>query len=88
MPKERENYEVIPQNGKLIYKKSGELIDTTEGCQESGWIFVMSISKELYVGKVFNIEWINQQFCNGILTSNIRSSLYFINGIYDCSLCF
>ena len=59
MPKERENYEVIPQNGKLIYKINWEFIDTIKGsettkwCEDSVWIFVMSTPKELYVGKVF-----------------------------------
>ncbi|CAL9112282.1 unnamed protein product [Musa acuminata var. zebrina] len=47
-PKEREAYEVIVENGKLVYKQSGMPVNTTEGCK---WIFVLSTSRALYVGK-------------------------------------
>ncbi|XP_055828925.1 IQ domain-containing protein IQM4-like [Solanum dulcamara] len=47
-PKEREAYEVIVKNGKLIYKKSGVCVETVEGTK---WIFVLSTSRTLYVGQ-------------------------------------
>ncbi|MCD7446793.1 IQ domain-containing protein iqm6 [Datura stramonium] len=47
-PKEREAYEVILKNGKLIYKKSGVCVDTIEGTK---WMFVLSTSRTLYVGQ-------------------------------------
>ncbi|KAG6471219.1 hypothetical protein ZIOFF_072320 [Zingiber officinale] len=47
-PNEREAYEVIVRNGKLIFKKSGLPISTTEG---SKWIFVLSTTRVLYVGQ-------------------------------------
>ncbi|XP_074574336.1 IQ domain-containing protein IQM4-like [Curcuma longa] len=47
-PKEREAYEVIADKGKLLYKQSQELLNTTEG---SKWIFVLSTSRTLYVGR-------------------------------------
>ncbi|KAG1330180.1 IQ domain-containing protein IQM1 [Cocos nucifera] len=47
-PKEREAYEVIVEDGKLIYKQSGELVNTVEG---SKWIFVLSTYRALYVGQ-------------------------------------
>ncbi|XP_074557436.1 IQ domain-containing protein IQM1-like [Curcuma longa] len=47
-PKEREAYEVIVEDGKLAYKKSEMPVNTTEG---SKWIFVLSTSRSLYVGK-------------------------------------
>ncbi|XP_025886012.2 IQ domain-containing protein IQM6-like isoform X1 [Solanum lycopersicum] len=47
-PKEREAYEVIVKNGKLIYKKNGVCVDTIEGTK---WIFVLSTSRTLYVGQ-------------------------------------
>ncbi|KAK1413852.1 hypothetical protein QVD17_29588 [Tagetes erecta] len=47
-PKERESYEVIVENGKLVYKHSRSLLETVEG---SKWIFVLSTSKNLYVGQ-------------------------------------
>ncbi|CAL5360351.1 unnamed protein product [Camellia sinensis] len=47
-PKEREAYEVIVENGRLLYKESGCFVETTEG---SKWIFVLSTSRTLYVGQ-------------------------------------
>ncbi|KAL8223325.1 hypothetical protein R6Q57_018800 [Mikania cordata] len=47
-PNERESYEVIVQHGKLVYKQSYSLLQTVEG---SKWIFVLSTSKNLYVGQ-------------------------------------
>lgn len=52
MQKEREAYEVIVENGNLVYKQSGVLVNTDEG---SKWIFVLSASKALYVGQVIYI---------------------------------
>lgn len=45
---ERESYEVVVENGKLMYKQSGSLVNTVEG---SKWIFVLSTSRALYVGQ-------------------------------------
>jgi hypothetical protein len=47
-PVEREAYEVVIENGRLAYKKTGSVIETTEG---SKWIFVLSTSRALYVGR-------------------------------------
>ncbi|KAI3814476.1 hypothetical protein L1987_14116 [Smallanthus sonchifolius] len=47
-PNERESYEVIVENGKLVYRQSRTLLETVEG---SKWIFVLSTSKNLYVGR-------------------------------------
>ncbi|KAE9467937.1 hypothetical protein C3L33_00157, partial [Rhododendron williamsianum] len=47
-PIEREAYEVIVESGKLVYKKNGVPLDTTE---DSKWIFVLSTSRNLYVGQ-------------------------------------
>lgn len=52
LQKEREAYEVIIEEGKLMYKQSQQLIDTSEGLKSDKWIFVLSTSKSLYVGKV------------------------------------
>ncbi|XWS72195.1 hypothetical protein CRYUN_Cryun02cG0019500 [Craigia yunnanensis] len=46
-PKEREEYEVIVDNGRLIFRQSGLPVDTTGG---SKWIFVLSTTRALYVG--------------------------------------
>ena len=46
---ERKAYEVVVQDGKLVYKQSGEDLHT-EGPKDAKWIFVLSTSKTLYVG--------------------------------------
>ena len=48
---EREQYEVVINNGKIVYKQNQQPVDTPEG---SKWIFVMSTSHNLYVGQVFS----------------------------------
>ncbi|KAK7850856.1 iq domain-containing protein iqm5 [Quercus suber] len=47
-PNEREAYEVIVENGKLVFRQSGIFVETTEG---SKWIFVLSTTRALYVGQ-------------------------------------
>ncbi|KAD5317418.1 hypothetical protein E3N88_17364 [Mikania micrantha] len=47
-PNERESYEVIVDNGKLVYRQSGLPLETIEG---SKWIFVLSTCRNLYVGQ-------------------------------------
>ncbi|KAK1435219.1 hypothetical protein QVD17_00980 [Tagetes erecta] len=49
-PTERKEYEVMIADGKLLYKQTGEYLDTTESSKGSKWIFVLSTSKTLYVG--------------------------------------
>ncbi|XP_062211389.1 IQ domain-containing protein IQM2-like [Phragmites australis] len=50
-PKEREDYEVVIEDGKFLYKKSQQILDTSCGPQDAKWIFVLSTSKTLYVGQ-------------------------------------
>ncbi|KAL3535590.1 hypothetical protein ACH5RR_004051 [Cinchona calisaya] len=47
-PKERQSFEVIVEDGKLVYRDSGIFVDTVEG---SKWIFVLSTSRTLYIGQ-------------------------------------
>ncbi|XP_042062388.1 IQ domain-containing protein IQM4-like [Salvia splendens] len=47
-PKERESFEVVIEDGKLVYKESGDLVSTVEG---SKWIFVLSTMRTLYIGR-------------------------------------
>ncbi|KAL3689999.1 hypothetical protein R1sor_016308 [Riccia sorocarpa] len=47
-PAEREQYEVIVEDGKLVYKLSREPVNSTKGDR---WIFVMSTDGVLYIGK-------------------------------------
>lgn len=50
MQTERKDYEVAVENGNFIYKHTGKLIDTTGGPEDAKWIFVLSVSRTLYVG--------------------------------------
>ncbi|XP_020212578.1 IQ domain-containing protein IQM3 isoform X2 [Cajanus cajan] len=50
-PQEREQYEYIVREGKIINKQYGDLLDTNENSDDAKWIFVMSTSKKLYAGK-------------------------------------
>ncbi|XP_075639240.1 IQ domain-containing protein IQM3-like [Castanea sativa] len=50
-PQEREHYEYIIIERKIIHKQTGDLLDTTQDSQSAKWIFVMSTSKKLYVGQ-------------------------------------
>ncbi|GMN52700.1 hypothetical protein TIFTF001_021849 [Ficus carica] len=38
-------------DGRMVHKLTGNLLDTTHGIQSEKWIFVMSTSKKLYVGE-------------------------------------
>ncbi|KAA8523265.1 hypothetical protein F0562_009688 [Nyssa sinensis] len=65
-PKERETYEVIVENGKLVYKQSGLLVETVEG---SKWIFVLSTSRILYVGQKKKGVFQHSSFLSGGATT-------------------
>uniref|UniRef100_A0A2P2JPT5 IQ domain-containing protein IQM3-like n=1 Tax=Rhizophora mucronata TaxID=61149 RepID=A0A2P2JPT5_RHIMU len=50
-PQEREHYEHIVVEGKIIHRLCGNLLDTSAGKPGAKWIFVMSTSKRLYAGE-------------------------------------
>ncbi|XP_019158489.1 PREDICTED: IQ domain-containing protein IQM3-like [Ipomoea nil] len=50
-PQEREHYEYVVVEGKVLHQQTGELLDTTKGSPGAKWIFVMSTSKKLYAGE-------------------------------------
>ncbi|XP_022925577.1 IQ domain-containing protein IQM3-like isoform X1 [Cucurbita moschata] len=51
-PQEREDYEYIILQGKIIHKQSGKLLDTNkESSPGAKWIFVMCTAKKLYAGE-------------------------------------
>ena len=52
MQKEREDYEVVIEDNKFLYKKNRQIIDTSFGPRDAKWIFVLSTTKTLYVGQV------------------------------------
>ncbi|XP_030924803.1 IQ domain-containing protein IQM6-like [Quercus lobata] len=49
-PAERKAYEVVVQDGKLIFNHSSEFLHTVGGPENAKWIFVLSTFKTLYVG--------------------------------------
>ncbi|KAK8566705.1 hypothetical protein V6N13_002398 [Hibiscus sabdariffa] len=65
-PKERKAFEVIVESGKLIYKQSGMLVNTIEG---SKWIFVLSTTRSLYVGKKKKGAFQHSSFLSGGATT-------------------
>ncbi|CAK7352574.1 unnamed protein product [Dovyalis caffra] len=65
-PKERQAYEVIVENGKLVYKESGVLVDTVEGTK---WIFVLSTARALYVGQKKKGRFQHSSFLSGGATT-------------------
>lgn len=64
--KQRESYEVIVKEGKLVYKQSGEFVNTVE---DSKWIFVLSASRNLYVGKKIKGHFQHSSFLAGGVTT-------------------
>ncbi|EXC26929.1 hypothetical protein L484_001201 [Morus notabilis] len=50
-PKEREHYEYLLEDGKIIHKQTRDLLDTKKRSQGAKWIFVMSTFKKLYAGE-------------------------------------
>lgn len=50
-PMERKAYEVVLEDGKFFYKQTQELLHTAGENSDAKWIFVLSTSKNLYVGQ-------------------------------------
>ncbi|KAK8547249.1 hypothetical protein V6N13_097965 [Hibiscus sabdariffa] len=65
-PKEREGYEVIVEDGRLVFKQSGSPVNTTAECK---WIFVLSTSRALYVGKKEKGKFQHSSFLAGGATT-------------------
>jgi hypothetical protein len=65
-PKEREAYEVIVEDGKLVYKQNGMLLNTDEN---SKWIFVLSTARALYVGQKKKGVFQHSSFLSGGATT-------------------
>ncbi|XP_065036927.1 IQ domain-containing protein IQM1-like [Musa acuminata AAA Group] len=66
-PKERETYEVIVEDGRLVYKQSKMPVATAEG---SKWIFVLSTSRVLYVGQKKKGKFQHSSFLSGGATTS------------------
>ncbi|CAN6441611.1 unnamed protein product [Victoria cruziana] len=69
-PKEREAYEVVVEDGKLIYKESRSYVDTVKEDKGTKWIFVLSTTKKLYVGQKKKGVFQHSSFLAGGATSS------------------
>uniref|UniRef100_A0A2N9J6S1 IQ domain-containing protein IQM2-like n=1 Tax=Fagus sylvatica TaxID=28930 RepID=A0A2N9J6S1_FAGSY len=76
-PMERLSYEVVVEDGKFFFKQSGEILHTTD---DAKWIFVLSTSKSLYVGKKKKGTFQHSSFLAGGATS-AAGRLVIENGI-------
>ena len=65
---ERLAYEVVVKDGRFFYKHSGEILHTA-GDVHVKWIFVLSTSKTLYVGKKKKGAFQHSSFLAGGATS-------------------
>lgn len=65
-PSERERYEVVINDGKIVYKQNQQPVHTPEG---SKWIFVFSTSQNLYVGEKKKGRFQHSSFLSGAATS-------------------
>ena len=97
MQKEREEYEVIVDNGRLIFRQSGLPVDTRG---ESKWIFVLSTTRALYVGKKEKGKFQHSSFLaggattaagrlvarDGVLEVQFSSCMHVINVLYSSYL--
>jgi len=61
-------YEVVVEDGRFLYKQSGEFLHTTKDSRGK-WIFVLSTSKNLYVGKKKKGSFQHSSFLAGGATS-------------------
>jgi hypothetical protein len=84
-PAEREQYEVVIEDGKLYYKLNGCPVDTPK---PDRWIFVMSTAGKFYVGLVFPNLGLTSPFAVALtrdvpLFLHYSSRQHFHHGIAD-----
>ena len=77
---ERLTYEVVVEDGMFLYKQSRELLHTTGEPNGAKWIFVLSTSMSLYVGKKKKGTFQHSSFLAGGATS-AAGRLVIENGI-------
>ncbi|CAN6299462.1 unnamed protein product [Urochloa humidicola] len=68
-PKERESYEVIVEDKRLMYKLSRQIVDTTGSAKGTKWIFVLSTCRTLYIGQKQKGVFQHSSFLAGGATS-------------------
>ncbi|WVZ58944.1 hypothetical protein U9M48_009159 [Paspalum notatum var. saurae] len=68
-PKERESYEVVVEDKRLMYKLSRQIVDTAGSEKGKKWIFVLSTCKTLYIGQKQKGVFQHSSFLAGGATS-------------------
>ncbi|KAF8720503.1 hypothetical protein HU200_023749 [Digitaria exilis] len=68
-PKERESYEVIVEDKRLMYKLSRQIVHTTGSAKGTKWIFVLSTCRTLYIGQKQKGVFQHSSFLAGGATS-------------------
>ncbi|KAL6883611.1 hypothetical protein ACP4OV_011025 [Aristida adscensionis] len=68
-PKEREAYEVVVEDARLMYKLSRRIVDTTGSAKGTKWIFVLSTCRTLYIGQKRKGVFQHSSFLAGGATS-------------------
>ncbi|PRQ46875.1 hypothetical protein RchiOBHm_Chr2g0093701 [Rosa chinensis] len=66
-PKERKSHEVVVENGKLMYKQSRMLVNSSEGSKS---IFVLSTTRALYVVQKKKGQFDHSSFLSGGATTS------------------
>lgn len=93
---ERKPYEVIVKDGKFFYKQSGLILDTNVDI-DSKWIFVLSTTKSLYVGKKRKGTFQHSSFLAGgattaagrlVVESGVLKVIFFFFCYFISTLCF
>ncbi|KAE8715106.1 U-box domain-containing protein 34-like [Hibiscus syriacus] len=84
LQKERESYQVMMEEGKLIYKQNKEAVNTREG---SKWIFVLSTCRILYVGEKVKGEFHHSSFLAGGATIASGRLVVRQGTLYVCFQC-
>lgn len=79
LQKERDAYEGIVENGRLVHKPTGMPVDTVEG---SKWLFGLTTSRALYVGKERKGSFQHSSFLSGGATT-AAGSLVAHNGVLE-----
>lgn len=62
MQQEREHYEYIIEEGRIVHKQCRVFLDTRKDSKEEKWIFVVSSTKKIYAGVVRTHKFIRQKY--------------------------
>lgn len=86
--KDQEGYEVTVENGKLVHRQSGMLVDTVKG---SKWMFLLSAPRALCVGQKGKGSFHDSSFLSGgaaVTTGRLVAHNGVLKVHYACALVF